>query len=82
MPVPGIAADPPVGVLRLVDGWLRALLPAPAKYQGMSDVILWIRIRSDRQHFPGFGIGIRGLPDPNPVPEFIEPVFAKTSLKR
>jgi hypothetical protein len=32
MPVPGIAADPPGGALRLVDGWLRTLLPSPAKY--------------------------------------------------
>jgi hypothetical protein len=55
MPVPGIAADPPRGALRLVDGWLRTLLPAPAKHQGMSSAVLWIRIRSDRQHFPGFG---------------------------
>ncbi len=55
MPVPGIAADPSGGALRLVDGWLRALLPAPAKYQGMPDVLLWIRIRSDRQPVPGSG---------------------------
>jgi hypothetical protein len=56
MPVPGIAADLPGGALRLVDGWLRTLLPAPAKYQGMSSTVLWIRIRirtlSDRQHLP------------------------------